>query len=298
MASGDPLADRVILWTRVTVQSPRAVVAVRYEVAIDPELRRVVQRGTVRTDASKDHTVKVDVAGLRAGTTYYYRFHAENESSPVGRTRRCRSVRAAVRFAVVVLQPAAGFPPPPARALPTWMPCCPRRFSSRGRSSARAGSRPATEWSAAAPRPPRASARADLRPCIASPFSALGRHEITNDAWRGGAQNHTEGVEGSWTARVSAGLQAYYEWMPIRQPDPGDPRRSQRGFSFGDLVDLSMLEERLQARSVQLPAAIPVPGLGNGFVQTGAFLDPSRTLLGDEQEAWLASRCAVEAAGS
>jgi alkaline phosphatase D len=115
-------------------------------------------------------------------------------------------------------------------------------------------------------------------------------HEITNDSWRDGAQNHTEGAEGSWVDRVNVGLQAYYEWMPVRQPDPTQPRRNQRAFQFGDLVDLTMLEERLGARSQQLPATIPVPGLGNVFAQVGEFNNPSRTLLGAEQEAWLAGR--------
>lgn len=87
VASGDPLSDRVILWTRITPQSPRRTVSVRYEVATDPRMRRVVKGGEVRTNVSRDFTVKVDVAGLRAGATYYYRFEVEDESSPIGRTR-------------------------------------------------------------------------------------------------------------------------------------------------------------------------------------------------------------------
>jgi alkaline phosphatase D len=87
---------------------------------------------------------------------------------------------------------------------------------------------------------------------------------------------------------VSAGLQAYYEWMPVRVPDPAEPRRNQRAFRLGDLADLFMLEERLSARSQQLPATVPTP-FGPGFVQAGPFLDPARTMLGAEQEAWLAS---------
>ena len=114
-------------------------------------------------------------------------------------------------------------------------------------------------------------------------------HEITNDAWQDGAQNHQPGTEGEWSARVSVGLKAYCEWMPVRENDPATPRRNQRAFRIGDLVDLVMLEQRLSARSQQLPATVPTP-LGNGFVQAGAFADPTRTLLGAEQEAWLAGR--------
>ena len=77
--------------------------------------------------------------------------------------------------------------------------------------------------------------------------------------------------------------------MPVREVDAAQPRQNQRAFRVGDLVDLVMLEERLSARSQQLPATIPTP-FGNGFVQAGAFVDSTRTLLGAVQEAWLADR--------
>ena len=86
VASGDPLSDRVILWTRVTPRKPRPSIEVRYVVATDPKLRRVVARGEVRAQASRDYTVKVDPVGLRPGTTYYYRFAVEDAKSPIGRT--------------------------------------------------------------------------------------------------------------------------------------------------------------------------------------------------------------------
>jgi alkaline phosphatase D len=79
--------------------------------------------------------------------------------------------------------------------------------------------------------------------------------------------------------------------MPVRPPDVrAASRENQRAFRFGDLLELVMLEERLSARSQQLVRPpVPTP-FGNGFVQAGAFADPARTLLGDEQEAWLAER--------
>jgi alkaline phosphatase D len=111
-------------------------------------------------------------------------------------------------------------------------------------------------------------------------------HETANDAWEGGAQNHTEGLEGAWSARKAAALQAYYEWMPTRQVDKTDPSKSQRSLAFGDLMNLILLEERLSARSQQLEATIPTL-LGPAFAQTDAFADPNRSLLGTSQEAWL-----------
>ena len=87
VASGDPLSDRVILWTRVTLAQPRSVVNVSWLVARDPAMSQVVQRGSAKTNPARDYTVKVDAAGLQPGTTYYYRFKVDGQDSPVGRTR-------------------------------------------------------------------------------------------------------------------------------------------------------------------------------------------------------------------
>lgn len=97
VASGDPLSDRVILWTRLTVPDPRgwdipdpqglAEIRVNWFIATDPELRRIVGQGNVATNQELDWTVKVDAAGLRSATTYYYAFAALGCQSIVGRTR-------------------------------------------------------------------------------------------------------------------------------------------------------------------------------------------------------------------
>ncbi len=306
VASGDPLQDRVILWTRVTPQNPAAVVAVRFEVATDPAFTQTVARGTTRTDESRDFTVKVDPARLRPGTTYYYRFFVGNDASPSGRTRTLPAgATQRLRMAVASCSNhAAGY------------------FNAYRRIAERADLDlvvhlgdylyeygPNQYGSVRSPEPPNEMVTlSDYRLRHAqykrdADSQAMHRqhpvvciwddHEITNDAWVGGAENHTEGAEGTWPGRVAVGLQAYYEWMPVRLPDVrperNDPRRNQRAFRIGDLVELVMLEERLSARSQQLPATVPTP-FGTGFVQTGEFLNPERTLLGAEQEAWLATR--------
>ena len=84
VASGDPLADRVILWTRVTPDADGPV-NVRYRVATDPAMTQVLLDERVVTDADRDYTVKVDPVGLNPGTTYYYRFSAGGAESPIGR---------------------------------------------------------------------------------------------------------------------------------------------------------------------------------------------------------------------
>jgi alkaline phosphatase D len=302
VASGDPLTDRVILWTRVTPTDRRAVVLVRFELATDPAFKEITLRGSARTDERRDFTVKVDPSRLRAGTTYYYRFHAGNETSPVGRTRTLPAgATPRLRIAVASCSNhAAGY------------------FNAYRRMAERADLDlvvhlgdylyeygPDEYGSLRNPEPPNEMVTlSDYRARHAqykrdADSQALHRqhplvciwddHEITNDAWVGGAQNHSEGAEGRWPDRVAVGLQAYYEWMPVRVPDAAQPRRNQRSFRIGDLVELVMLEERLSARSRQLPATLPTP-FGNGFLQAGEFLNPDRTLLGAEQEAWLAAR--------
>ena len=306
VASGDPLARRVILWTRLTPSNPNARpkrITVKYVVAKDPQLRHVVDRGEFRTDAARDYTVKVDADGLRPASTYYYAFQARGVQSPIGRTRTLPAgATTRLRLAVVSCSNhAAGY------------------FNAYRRIAERADLDavlhlgdylyeygPAQYGSLRTPEPPHEMLTlSDYRLRHAqykrdADSQAMHRqhaliaiwddHEIANDSWQQGAENHTEGAEGVWAERVSAGLKAYFEWMPVRMPDPVQPRRDQRAFAFGDLIDLAMLEERLGARSNQLPATIPAPGLGNVFAQVGAFTDPTRTLLGAEQEAWLADR--------
>ncbi|HEY0707971.1 MAG TPA: PhoD-like phosphatase N-terminal domain-containing protein, partial [Polyangia bacterium] len=86
VASGDPLPDGVILWTRVTVGGTGEVDGT-WELATDPAMTNIVLMGPFETSASRDHTVKVDVRGLSPATTYHYRFRVGAAVSPVGRTR-------------------------------------------------------------------------------------------------------------------------------------------------------------------------------------------------------------------
>jgi alkaline phosphatase D len=86
VASGDPLGDRVILWTRITPRTGGAQ-RVAWQIARDEKITQIVARGEVETGAARDYTVKVDAAGLEPGTTYYFRFSSNNEQSAVGRTR-------------------------------------------------------------------------------------------------------------------------------------------------------------------------------------------------------------------
>lgn len=304
VASGDPLADRVILWTRVTPTTARPAVVVNYVIATDPALTQVVQRGVTKTNPGRDYTVKVDAAGLKPATTYYYQFRAEGTASPVGRTRTLPTTGVqSLRMAVVSCSNHAyGY------------------FNAYARIAARADldlvmhlgdylyeygagqygnvrtPEPAHEMvtltdyrmrHAQYKRDADSQAMHRQHPLIA----IWDDHEITNDAWKDGAQNHQPATEGDWQARLAAGLQAYYEWMPVRPQDTANLRDNHRGFAYGDLAELLMLEERVSARSKQLTTATHATAFGPGFATTDpGYGDPARTLLGYTQEAWLVNR--------
>ncbi len=295
VASGDPLADRVILWTRVTPPESVATVDVQWRVATDEAMTQVVARGRVTTSAGRDFTVKVDAGGLQPGRTWYYTFDALEARSPVGRTKT--------------------LPTGPLARLRLAQLCCsnyPAGFFNVYRCVASRDDLDAVvhvgdyiyefengvygDGSALLriPEPRReAVTLGDYRIRYATyrtdpdlqdahrrhPFIAVwDDHELTNDAWAGGAANHNpEQGEGDWPARQAAAYRAYLEWMPVREA-PGTGIRLYRAFRFGDLADLVMLDTRgLRDRQV---ATDDVAGL----------TDPKRSMLGEEQEAWLYSQ--------
>lgn len=102
VASGDPLADRVVIWTRVTPQDSLPKIAVTWEISADQDFSTVLQSDTLSTTPLRDYTVKVDVTGLSPDTYYYYRFKALNATSPTGRTKTIPTgMRDSIAFAVV-----------------------------------------------------------------------------------------------------------------------------------------------------------------------------------------------------
>ncbi|MFJ6630311.1 alkaline phosphatase D family protein [Streptomyces sp. NPDC091376] len=299
VASGDPLPDGVLLWTRVT-PAPDAVpgsgkgaaTEVRWEIAEDKAFTAVVSGGLTTATATSDHTVKVDVRGLRPGTTYYFRFTSGTAVSAVGRTRTAPAVDAAasgVRFGVV--------------SCANWES---GYFSAYRHLAARAdlhavlhlgdyiyeygtGGYPAEDEVVRRHEPRHEittladyrtrhgnyKTDADLQSLHAAhPLIAIwDDHEIANDAWSGGAENHTPGTEGDYAARAAAAKRAYFEWMPVRASTEGTVYRRLR---FGKLADLHLLDLR-SFRSQQA-------SVGSGTVD-----DPERTITGRAQLDWLKS---------
>ncbi|MFK5913239.1 MAG: PhoD-like phosphatase N-terminal domain-containing protein [Woeseiaceae bacterium] len=88
VASGDPLHDRVILWTRVTPNSrTTGVIQVKWRIASDAGFETIINEGSIFTAAEIDFTVKIDTTDLQPATTYYYQFEALGHESPIGRTK-------------------------------------------------------------------------------------------------------------------------------------------------------------------------------------------------------------------
>nr|WP_255771915.1 alkaline phosphatase D family protein [Microbulbifer guangxiensis] len=313
VASGDPLQDAVILWTRATPASSLArdePVTVTWELARDRAFTDVLRRGSAETGAGRDYTIKIDVQGLEPDTTYYYRFLGALEQSPVGRTRTLPADGVEqVRLAVFSCSnyPAGYFN---AYAL----------AAERGDWDAvlhlgdyiyeYPANGYATEHAAEIGRALPQDNAGELLTLVdyrkryalyrtdtglqalhaAAPFIAVwDDHEVANDTWKGGAENHSP-EEGNFFERRAAAIQAYYEWLPIRPPMGETKPQIYRSFRFGDLLDLHMLDTRIIGRDEQLQFSRYLREDGS-FDERGfgaALADPGRTLLGPTQRNWLA----------
>lgn len=294
VASGDPLSDRVILWTRVSGSAPSAHPAVRWEIARDETFRQGVRGGDAGTDAGRDFTVKVDAAGLQPGTTYYYRFTAQGEQSVIGRTRTLPdgdATRLRIALASCSNLPAGFFNAYRGIANRHDLDAVVHLgdyiyeyANVRYGDGTRFGRIPLPDReivTLADYRTRHAQYKTDpdlqeahrQHPWI----TVWDDHEIANNTWRDGAANHNpDQGEGDWTTRRDAAVRAYYEWMPIREAGQVADARIYRTFRFGSLADLLMLDTRLVARDQQVARD-----------HLDAVQDPKRSLLGPAQEAWL-----------
>lgn len=286
IASGDPLSDAVILWTRVT--TTETTVDVKWEASTSKEFAKIDASGTVTTNADRDYTVKVDAKGLTAGTTYFYRFTALGETSPVGRTKTAPTGSLArLRLGVVSCSSLAHGYFHAYKQLATRLDLDAvvhlgdyiYEYGDREYGDVRKYEPPHEIISLADYRMRYAQYRRD--PDLAAVHQQFAfiavwdDHETADNSWSGGAENHAA-AEGDYAARRAAAAKAYSEWMPIRDQDGG---KIYRGFVFGDLVDLMMLDTRIVGRDKQIEKKTDP-----------AFMDEKRQLLGAEQETWLSGR--------
>ncbi len=296
VASGDPLSDRVILWTRVTPEQDGPV-KVQWRIATDVDLENVVNSGEVETSMDRDYTVKVDATGLQANTTYYYGFSALGANSLTGRTKTAPTAKVdRLRFGIVSCSNfQQGFFNAYARLadrndldvivhLGDYI----YEYEEGGygyNETAKRGHEPKSEIVTLEDYRVRYSfyrLDEDLRRVHQQhPFIVVyDDHETTNDSYKDGAENHTPGEEGDWNTRKNNALQAYFEWLPIREQSAGS-RRTYRTISYGGLADLIMIDTRLEGREKQL-----LPKGGTGEIDTAEWFNPNRTMMGVEQRNW------------
>ena len=351
VASGDPTQSAVVIWTRLAAQTPPASSPVpvtgTWEIAEDEAFTHILQSGAFATGPERDYTVKVDVTDLPPGRRLVYRFKAGAKTSPVGRA---------------ITLPASGDTSGIAQKLRIGLFSCSnyafgyfnayRHCADRddidialhvgdyiyeygankyGDPGLEVGERKLTPdheiLTLQDYRARHALYRSD--PDLQEihrrlPFITVwDDHEIANDAWTGGAENHQKD-EGAWEARRAAAMRAYFEWMPIRATSPDEGGRTYRAFTYGDLATIIMLDTRLYGRDKPLQYETDVPlieaaidprnsGVPGGAQDAGvlktvqrdgvtegspafqrdwngfrtALNDPKRSILGQEQEAWL-----------
>ena len=293
VASGDPLPDGVVIWTRCSpgeTGADRGPVPVAWRVALDPGMDDVVAVGEGEARAEHDFTVKVDVGGLEPATTYHYRFEAGREASPTGRTRTAPTGMAAgLRLGLVSCASySAGYFNAyrnlARRELDLVVHVGDYIYENSGVVTGRTVRRyqpggAVTTLGAYRARHAQHKADSDLRALhLRHPMVAVwDDHDLVGDAWREGAASHRP-HHGDWERRRAAAVRAYGEWMPVRLPDPSDSARIHRTVRLGGLADLVMLDTRLAGRDR--------PARG-GKRPVLAVADRTRSLLGEGQRDWL-----------
>ena len=307
VGSGDPLQDRVLLWTRIT---QRGGDDIAYRWRLDPVDRKGGgKRGEGVTGSDRDFTVKVDVTNLEPGRAYSFQFEAGGVKSPVGRTATLPD--GPTKDVVLAVCTCALYPNGYFNAYGAIARL--RRVDavvhlgdyiyeyggpvSYGMDSTVAGERPHDPnhecVSLADYRRRHAQYKTDPQLQAAharAPWIVVwDDHETANDSWMGGAENHQPASEGDWNLRKAAAIKAYYEWMPIREP-VGGGFAINRSFDFGDVASLFMLETRLTARDHQLypDKEMPAePTAADVAAWRKRLDDPARKMMSAGQEAWL-----------
>lgn len=305
IASGDPLPDGVVLWTRL---APRPLqpfggmeyvqVPVRWEVALDERFRRVVRRGTAVARPETAHSVHVDVRGLAPGHEYFYRFATREEVSPTGRTRtapapwqRVRELSIAYASCQAWWEGFYSAYADLARSGPElvfhlgdyiYEYGIPADGGLRGDSTLPSSYRAETitldqyrERYALYKSDPDLQAAHRVAPWIVT----LDDHEVENN-WADEISEQNAPRDEFIVRRANA-LRAWWEHMPMRlaQQPLGPEMQVYRRFRWGDLAEFSVLDTR-QYRSDQ--------AYGDGTKAPGPeTADPARSITGDAQEAWL-----------
>ena len=317
VASGDPLTDRVILWTHAKYSGFADSVVLTYQVATDASFSTIVSTGSVTASESTGYTAKVDATGLTAGSEYYFRFVKDQWISPVGFTRTLPASSAtSVKFAVFscTLYSAGYF----------------NAYDHATKSGAQYavhlgdyiyeyGSDPAKFGNSEAVTLGRVTAPAndivsleDYRtryalyrtdPNLKALHAAMpwitvwDDHEFTNNAWVDGAENHNSTTQGPWSARKAIAARVYHEWMPIRTQDTANLLKIYRRFDFGNIFSLHMVDTRIEGRDKQYDAYGDADGGITRYVTAlTTRSDATHRMMSTTQQAWLTNGMAASTA--
>ena len=309
VASGDPTQTSVILWSRLSSATQEPIKG-KWQVSNSADFKKIVRKGKFSTNSDRDYTVKIDAQGLKPGQTYYYRFKIGKTFSPTGRTKTLPS--GSVERARFAIASCSNYPFGFFNAYdhiaknPDFDAVIHLgdyfyeygREGYGGTVGAKIGREhePAHETLTLADyRTRHAQYKSDVSAQAmhgAHPTICIwDDHETANDSWKSGAENHNE-AEGNWDERRALAMQAYYEWMPVRDPVPGKAREALfRTFEFGDLLTLVSIETRLTARNRPIDYSQYISefqtreGIGN-FVQN-ILGDPSREMMGSGQRKYV-----------
>lgn len=279
VASGDPKDNAVIIWTRVTPEFEEDVV-VKWKMTKDKDLSDIVSEGEVVTNKDIDYTVKTDVKGLDPNTTYYYQFEALGAKSMVGRTKTTgETEELQLAFASCSNYEWGYFNNYKLLALDEDIDAIVHlgdyiyEYAPGGYGDTTIGRKvyPPKEITEKSDYRFRYSQYRTDKDLMAAhqqhPFITIwDDHETANNSYVDGAQNH-DSTEGDWNNRKNWATEVYYEWMPVRTDD-----KLYRSFEWGTLVNLFMLDTRLEGRTVQVDS------------MTDPHLwDEDRYMIGDEQ---------------
>ncbi|WAC54690.1 alkaline phosphatase D family protein [Gordonia sp. SL306] len=303
VASGDPLPDGVVLWTRLA-RNPLArgggmgasPIPVEWELATDEAMRRVVRRGRAPATAGNGHSIHIDVRGLEPAREYFFRFRAAGDISEIGRTRTAPAGPAgALTFAFASCQSwadghyvayadMASQAPDVVFHLGDYIyekPIPGNGGRRRTGAMPESAHREAMDLDDYRDRYALYKLDPHLREIHrTSPFiTVFDDHEVDNN-WAATIPEDDQPIP-AFLLRRARGLRAWWENTPVRvaQQPHGADIRAYRRFGFGDLVEFNVLDTRTFRRDQ-----------ANGdddTAQNGTTADPRRTITGAAQERWL-----------
>lgn len=295
VASGDPLSNQVMIWTKVTPPTgSNNDIDVFWQIATDTAFTNIVNFGKTEATAATDFTVKLDVCGLQPATYYYYTFNALGQNSVIGRTKTAPATGGnEAKFGIVSCSSYEhGY-------FNAYESLSKRNdldaiihlgdyiyeyetggFSSTVVTGQGRTYQPTNEAITLTDYRVRHSHyklddQLQMLHQIHPFITTWDDHETANDSYKDGADNHDTATEGPWIDRKVSGTQAYKEYMPIRNPDPNDDVKIWRKLRYGNLLDLIVLDSRLWARDEQ---------------DMGQTNNTNHELLGNDQFTWLESQ--------